>query len=85
MRVLLQNSETKLYFAGPNEWTEDSTKAVDFEHIDRATEVYSNENLTYAEIVLVPEPCTQIQDLLRSAAESALEQDSPSQRFPGNS
>jgi len=55
MRVLLQNSETKLFFAGPNEWTEDSTKAINFEHIDRATEVYTSENLTYAEIVLEPE------------------------------
>lgn len=55
MRVLLQNSETKLYFAGPNEWTDDSTKAVNFEHIDRASQIYASENLAYAEIVLEPE------------------------------
>ncbi len=55
MRVLLQNSETKLYFAGPNEWTDDATKAVNFEHIDRASQTYAAENLAYAEIVLEPE------------------------------
>lgn len=54
MRVLLQNTETKLYFAGPNEWTEDSSKAVDFEHVDRASEAYNTQNLNYAQIVLEP-------------------------------
>ena len=74
MRVLLQNSETKLYFAGPNEWTEDSAKALNFEHIDRATEVYANENLTYAEIVLDPEPPDQAQAVIGAGVE-ALRQD----------
>ena len=55
MRILLQNTETKLYFAGPNEWTADNSKAVNFEHIDRASQVYNTENLDYAEIVLKPD------------------------------
>jgi hypothetical protein len=55
MRVLLQNMETKLYFAGPNEWTSDSSKALDFEQIERASEVYSAQNLDYAQIVLDPQ------------------------------
>ena len=76
MRVLLQNSETKLYFAGPNEWTEDSGKALNFEHIDQATEVYANENLAYAEIVLDPEPPDQAQAVIGAGAE-ALRQNLP--------
>ncbi|MGH7970789.1 MAG: hypothetical protein ACREIC_18875 [Limisphaerales bacterium] len=55
MRVILQNTETKLYFAGPNEWTADTSKAVNFEDIDRASQVYNTANLAYAEIVLKPD------------------------------
>jgi len=44
-----------MYFAGPNEWTNDPTKAMSFEHVDRASQTYASENLAYAEIVLEPE------------------------------
>ncbi len=54
MRILLLNAETKLYFVGPNQWTEDPAEALDFEQIERAAQVYSAEGLTYAEIVLEP-------------------------------
>jgi hypothetical protein len=71
MRVLLQNAETKLYFAGPNEWTEDTAKAVDFEHVDRASQVYATENLAYAEIVLRPDlPGEKLQMVRGTGAEA---------------
>jgi hypothetical protein len=54
MRVLLKNTETKLYFAGSDQWTQDTTQALDFEHIDRAVQAYTHEGLAYAEIVLEP-------------------------------
>jgi len=54
MRVLLQNTETKLYYLGPDQWTEDRSKALDFEHINQAVQTYTTENLYYAEIVFEP-------------------------------
>jgi hypothetical protein len=54
MRVLLLNTETKLYYAGTNQWTERVSDAMDFEHIDRAAHMYAVENLSYAEIVIEP-------------------------------
>ncbi len=54
MRVLLLNTETKLYYAGTNRWTERAAEAMDFEQIDRAAHVYAAENLCYAEIVIEP-------------------------------
>jgi len=73
MRVLLQNAETKLYFAGPNEWTEDVAKAVNFEHIDQASQAYASENLAYAEIVLTPDTPSTNEATPRRTAEKASE------------
>lgn len=54
MRVLLQNTETKLYFIGQNEWTNDPLKATDFEQVESAAEAYHTQDLAYAQIVLEP-------------------------------
>lgn len=54
MRVLLQNTETKLYFIIPNEWTNDPAKATDFEDVENAAQVYHTQDLTYAQILLEP-------------------------------
>jgi hypothetical protein len=54
MRVLLQNTETKLYFISPGEWTSDPLAATDFEEIDSAAEAYHSRDLAYAQIVLEP-------------------------------
>jgi hypothetical protein len=54
MRVLLQNTETKLYFISPGEWTNDPLEATDFEEIDTAAEAYHSKHLAYAQIVLEP-------------------------------
>ena len=54
MRVLLQNTETKLYFIIPNDWTNDPLKATDFEDIENAEHVYLTQDLAYAQILLEP-------------------------------
>lgn len=52
MRVLLQNTETKLYFIDTNQWTDDPLKATDFEEVELAAEVYHRHDLAYARIVV---------------------------------
>ena len=54
MRVLLQNTETKLYLIGDNEWTDDPAKATDFEEIENAAQIYHAHDLAYARIVVDP-------------------------------
>ena len=36
MRTLLRNTATGLYFEGPDKWTSDPERALDFKMIDRA-------------------------------------------------
>ncbi len=36
MRTLLRNTATGLFFQGPDQWTSDPTRALDFKMIDRA-------------------------------------------------
>ena len=36
MRTLLRNTATGLFFQGPDRWTSDPAKALDFKMIDRA-------------------------------------------------
>ena len=36
MRTLLRNTATGLFFQGPDQWTSDPAKALDFKMIDRA-------------------------------------------------
>ena len=38
MRTLLRNTANGLYFQGPDKWTSDPAKALDFKMIDRALE-----------------------------------------------
>ncbi len=52
MRVLLQNSITQLYYAGPGRWSEHMIEALDFGQVERAAEIYALEDLAYARIVL---------------------------------
>lgn len=69
MRVLLQNTETKLFFINTNEWTNDPLKATDFEEVDRAAQAYHSQDLVYAQIVIepgIPDRVPQVvADLLR--------------------
>ena len=52
MRVLLQNTETKLYFIDSDKWTDDPLQATDFEEVEMAAEVYHRNDLDYARIVV---------------------------------
>lgn len=54
MRVLLQNTETKLYFICADEWTDDPSQATDFQEIQNAAAAYDSEDLAYARIVVEP-------------------------------
>ena len=56
MRVLLQNTQTKLYFINADDWTDDPLKATDFEEVERAEEVYHRQGVAYAQIVVEPGP-----------------------------
>ena len=56
MRVLLQNTETKLYFIDTDEWTDDPLKATDFEQVEQAAEAYHSRDLAYAQIIIEPGP-----------------------------
>ena len=67
MRVLLQNTQTKLFFIDTDEWTEDPWKATDFEDVEVAAQIYHSHNLDYAQIVLepasVPQPAAVLSEL----------------------
>jgi len=52
MKVLLQDTQTKLFYAGPGRWAKDKTDALNFERIDRAAQIYDTENLPFAEILV---------------------------------
>jgi hypothetical protein len=52
MRVLLQNTETKLYFIDINQWTDDPLKATDFEEVQHAAHAYHSQGIAYAQIVI---------------------------------
>jgi len=54
MRVLLQNTETKLYFINTDQWTDDPLKATDFGEVELAVDVYHRHDLAYAQIVVEP-------------------------------
>jgi hypothetical protein len=62
MRVLLQNTETKLYFVDTNEWTEDPGKAKDFEQVEHAARIYHLQDLAYASIVVEQGPPSRKQE-----------------------
>jgi len=59
MKVLLQDTQTKLFYAGPGRWVKERAEAFDFERIDRAAQAYDTENYPFAEI-LVEEQGTSV-------------------------
>ena len=52
MKVLLQDAQTKLFYAAPGRWVKEKLEALNFERVDRAAQVYETENLPFAEIVV---------------------------------
>ncbi len=52
MKVLLQDTQTKLYYAGPGRWVKERQEALDLEKIERAAQAYDTENYPFAEILV---------------------------------
>ncbi|MEY2430187.1 MAG: hypothetical protein QOJ40_3072 [Verrucomicrobiota bacterium] len=52
MRVLLRNTQTGLFYAGPGEWTEERTQAQDFEATDRALDTVAEAKLQAVEVLM---------------------------------
>ncbi len=52
MRVLLHNTRTGLFYAGPKDWTDDASQAVDFKRPDLALDLVSEAKLDAMELVM---------------------------------
>lgn len=52
MKVILHNANTDLYFIGPNMWTNDRSKAFDFERMEHAVELVRRNGLNGLELVV---------------------------------
>jgi hypothetical protein len=52
MKVLLRNTQTGLFYAGPEQWTHQQTEATDFEAPDRALDQVSHGKLSGVEVVI---------------------------------
>jgi hypothetical protein len=52
MKVLLRNTQTGLFYVGPEKWTEEQSQAADFEAPDRALDQVSQGNLGAVEVVI---------------------------------
>lgn len=52
MKVYLQDSVSKRYYAGPRRWVESRAEALDFGKIDLAAKAYTEESTHYAEIIV---------------------------------
>jgi len=52
MKVILRNVSTDLYFLGPNMWTNDPGKALDFGRTDRAVELARGTGIGSLELIL---------------------------------
>ena len=52
MKVLLRNTQTGMFYAGPEQWTEDKSVATDFEGPDSALDQVSESNLEAVEVII---------------------------------
>lgn len=52
MKVYLQDSLSKRYYAAPRRWVESRAEALDFGKIDLAAKAYTEETTHFAEIVV---------------------------------
>lgn len=52
MKVFLQDTISKRYYAAPQRWVEGRTAALDFGKIDFAVKAYTEETAHFAQIVL---------------------------------
>lgn len=63
MKVLLRDTQTALYFAGPGRWVKQQAEAMDLQTIEHAAQVYEAEELPFVQIltdegsdVVTPQP-----------------------------
>ncbi|HEV2394815.1 MAG TPA: hypothetical protein VG146_20890 [Verrucomicrobiae bacterium] len=52
MRILLRNTQTGLFYAGPEKWTEHDAEAVDFEKTDRALDTAWASRIASVEVLV---------------------------------
>ncbi len=52
MRVLLRNTQTGLFYAGPERWTQNDLEAVDFQRTDAAMDVVWQSQLRPIEVLM---------------------------------
>ncbi len=52
MKVILRNTETDLYFLGPNMWTNDPDRAHDFGDAERAAKIAREARLQHMELIM---------------------------------
>jgi hypothetical protein len=52
MKVFLRRTNTNFYYAGNNDWTEDSRYARDFDQVEDAIQFHKDEKLAGVEVVL---------------------------------
>jgi hypothetical protein len=64
MKVLLQNLQTNLFYAGPSQWVSDPLRAFDFTRIEHAEAAYSLEPVMDARIVLADPEASRSGDKL---------------------
>jgi hypothetical protein len=52
MKVYLRNTLTGLFYGGPEQWTTESTRALEFPAPDTALDIVSNSKLPSMEVVI---------------------------------
>ncbi len=52
MKVLLRNTQTGLFYVGPDQWTQERSEALDFEATDRAIDKVSEAKLNAMEVLM---------------------------------
>lgn len=52
MKVLLRNTETGMFYAGPDAWTNESTQAVEFRGPDTALDTVCGSKLNAMEVII---------------------------------
>lgn len=52
MKVLLRNTRTGMFYAGPDQWADDPTQALDFEMTDRALDAVRDAGLNSMEVLM---------------------------------
>ena len=52
MKVLLRDTQAGLFYAGPEQWTEERSEAQDFEATDRALDLVSEAKLKTVEVLM---------------------------------